>query len=168
MAKKGGRSGVPDTSNMFRLNYSTLWAGMSQEMLFKEFYKNRGWEALRVYREEGKSAHVDAIARRYLFRQLIENSGKHQFDVVSVHTLDRWCRNLKVMLESINILGKNNVGFISITENLDWSTPEGRLTANMLGVLAQFYSESTGKTCQQWIRSESPRGKAYRRHPLRL
>ena len=68
--------------------------------------------------------------------------------MVVVHTLDRWARNLKVMLESINILGKNNIGFVSITENLDWSTPEGRLTANMLGVLAQFYSEIHGKACQ--------------------
>jgi hypothetical protein len=34
----------------------------AQERLFRELCKNRGWEAVRIYSEEGRSAHVDAIA----------------------------------------------------------------------------------------------------------
>jgi site-specific DNA recombinase len=116
----------------------------AQERLFYELCKNRGWEAVRIYREEGKSAHVDAINRRPQFRKLLDDSAKHDFDVVVVHTLDRWARYIQVSLEAIRILEQNNVGLVSITENLDWSTPEGRLTAHMLGILAQYYSESLG------------------------
>ena len=36
----------------------------AQERLFLELCKSRGWEAVKVYREEGVSAHSDAIAKR--------------------------------------------------------------------------------------------------------
>jgi len=99
----------------------------AQERLFHELCKNRGWEAIRVYREEGRSAHVEAIARRPVFRQLLEDASKHEFDIVVVHTFDRLARNLRVAMESLSILGKHDVGFVSITEpNLDYSTPMGK------------------------------------------
>ena len=53
---------------------------------------------------------------------------------------NRWSRNLKVTIESINRLTANNVGFVSITENIDWSNPQGRLFAQMLGAFAEYYS----------------------------
>ena len=62
----------------------------AQERLFRELCKNRGWEPVRVYREEGKSAHVEAISRRPVFRQLLDDAGRGDFEVVVVHTLDRW------------------------------------------------------------------------------
>ena len=34
----------------------------------------------------------------------------------------------------------NNVGFVSITENIDWSNPQGRLFPQMLGAFAEYYS----------------------------
>jgi len=69
-----------------------------QEHAFLHLCKNRGWEALKVYREEGKSAHVEAISKRPAFRQLLDDASKGQFDVIVVHTLDRWSRNQRVML----------------------------------------------------------------------
>ena len=42
----------------------------AQERLFYELCKSRGWEAVGIYREEGKSAHVDSIKKRPVFRQL--------------------------------------------------------------------------------------------------
>jgi site-specific DNA recombinase len=117
----------------------------AQERLFHELCKSRKWEAVRVYREEGKSAHVEAIARRPVFRQLLDDTSKNLFDVIVVHTLDRWSRNLKVTLETLSLLGKHNVGLVSITENIDYSKPEGMLFTQMLGAFAQYYSESLGK-----------------------
>ena len=64
----------------------------AQERLFREACRARGWEEVQIYREEGRSAHVEAIARRPVFRQLLEDAGKDSFDVVVVHTLDRWSR----------------------------------------------------------------------------
>jgi site-specific DNA recombinase len=114
----------------------------AQERLFRELCKNRGWETIKVYREEGRSAHVDAIARRPIFRQLLEDVAKGQFDVVVIHTLDRWARNQRVLLESLAILGKHSVGLVSISENIDYSNPQGKLFTQMLGSFAEYFSSS--------------------------
>ena len=114
----------------------------AQERLFYETCKNRGWQPFKIYREEGKSAHVDSIAKRPVFRQLLEDATKNQFDLIVVHTLDRWARNLKVMLESFSILAKHNVTIASISENIDYSTPQGKLFIQMLGSFAEYFSGS--------------------------
>jgi len=131
----------------------------AQERLFYELCKSREWEAVKLYREEGKSAHVETISRRPVFRQLLEDAAKHEFDVVVVHTLDRWSRNLRVSLDAIRILDQHRVGLVSITEKLDWSTPEGRLTAHMLGMLAQYYSESLGTHVRKGLEQRAVEGK---------
>ncbi|HEU0022767.1 MAG TPA: recombinase family protein, partial [Dehalococcoidia bacterium] len=71
----------------------------AQERLFQELCSKRGWTPGKIYREEGKSAHSDSISKRPVFRQLLEDASNGEFDVVVVHTLDRWARNLKVLLE---------------------------------------------------------------------
>ena len=114
----------------------------AQARLFHELCKNRGWEASGIYREEGRSAHVENTRRRPVFRQLLEDAGKDRFDAVVVHTLDRWSRNLKVTLESLGRLSRHGVGLVSITENIDYSTPQGKLFTQMLGSFAEYFSES--------------------------
>ena len=46
--------------------------------------------------------------------------------------MDRWSRSLKVTIESLSILSKHNVGLVSISEAIDYSTPEGMLFLHML------------------------------------
>ena len=102
-------------SNLEQVNGHSLDA---QERLFLELCKNRGWEPGKIYREEGKSAHVDSISKRPVFRQLLEDAKENRFDVVVVHTLDRRARNTRIALESLGNLAKNNVSLVSITENI--------------------------------------------------
>lgn len=64
------------------------------------------------------------------------------FEYVVVHTLDRWSRNLKVTLDSFAILAKHGVSLVSITEQIDYSTPQGKLFTQMLGSFAEYFSES--------------------------
>jgi len=116
----------------------------AQERLFRELCKNRGWDPVILYREEGRSARYDSIRKRPAFRRLLEDASRDMFDVVVVHTLDRWARNLRVALEAIGILSRHKVALVSITENLDYSTPQGKLMLNMLGSFAEFYSDSLG------------------------
>ncbi len=116
----------------------------AQERLFRELCRNRGWEQVRTYREEGRSAHVEAIAKRPVFKRLLDDVSKNEFDVVVVHTLDRWSRNLRVTLESLRTLAQHNVGFVSISEGMDHSTAQGRLSIQLIGAFAEYFSESLG------------------------
>ena len=114
----------------------------AQARLFNELCKSRGWQPVGVYREEGRSAHVESINKRPVFKQLLEDSAKNKFDAVVVHTLDRWSRNLRVTLESLKTLAEHGVGLVSITENIDYSTAQGKLFTQMLGSFAEYFSES--------------------------
>ena len=104
--------------------------------------KSRDWELVGVYREEGRSAHSESINQRPVFKQLLEDARKKRFDIVVVHTLDRWSRNLRVTLESLKILAENDIGLVSITENIDYTTAQGKLFTQMLGSFAEYFSES--------------------------
>jgi site-specific DNA recombinase len=130
----------------------------AQERLYRELCKTREWDAVRVYREEGRSAKHDAIARRPVLRQLLDDAAQGEFDVVIVHTLDRWARNLRVSLETQGMLARHNVMLVSITEQIDYTTPEGRFMMQMLGGLAELYSGTLGKHVQKGVGERVQRG----------
>ena len=131
----------------------------AQERLFLELCKNREWTPGHIYREEGRSARSDSIRKRPVFRQLLEDSGKGEFDVVVVHTLDRWARNQRVLLESMATLGNNNVALVSITENVDYSTPQGKLFLQMLGGFAEYFSDSLATHVSKGLSQRAISGK---------
>ena len=79
----------------------------AQERLFHELCKSRGWEPVRVYREEGKSARFESAKKRPMFRQLMEDAKQDQFDIAGVHTLDRWSRRMTSRKQfSLHPMGK--------------------------------------------------------------
>ena len=130
----------------------------AQERSFQELCRNRGWADVGAYREEGKSAHSDSIKKRPELQRLLEDSAKDVFDLVVVHTLDRWSRNQRIMLETLATLGKNDVALISITENIDYSTPQGMLFTQMLGSFAQYFSDSLGTHVKKGIGERARQG----------
>ena len=131
----------------------------AQVRLFRHLCTTKGWEPTAVYREEGRTAHVDAIAKRPVFRQLLDDAANGLFDVVVVHTLDRWARNLRVQLEAMAMLTKAGVGFVSISEQIDWSTAHGRLQAQILGSFAEYFSESLSNHIKKGVSERALQGR---------
>ena len=95
----------------------------AQARLFFDACRNRGWQPVRVYREEGRSAHSDSVNKRPQLRQLLRDAAKGEFDLVVVHSLDRWARNVEVLIRTIKHLKEHGVQLQSITESLDNSNP---------------------------------------------
>jgi DNA invertase Pin-like site-specific DNA recombinase len=59
-------------------------------------------------------------------------------DTFIVWKLDRLGRSLKDLIETLNLLQKRGVDFISLTENIDTTTPGGKLIFHLMGALAEF------------------------------
>src|SRR5690348_8175873 len=59
-------------------------------------------------------------------------------DVLVVWRLDRLGRSLKHLIETVNELHEQGVGFKSLTENIDTTTPTGKLVFHFFGALAEF------------------------------
>lgn len=59
-------------------------------------------------------------------------------DVLVVWKLDRLARSLKQLIETIENLEKQNIGFRSLTESIDTTTSGGKLIFHIFGALAEF------------------------------
>jgi DNA invertase Pin-like site-specific DNA recombinase len=66
---------------------------------------------------------------------------RREIDVVLVWRLDRWGRSVTDLLATLQELEHLGVGFVSLTEALDLTTPAGRAMAGLLAVFAEFERE---------------------------
>lgn len=76
-----------------------------------------------------------------------------------VHTLDRWARNTKIALESLGSLARNNVSLVSITENIDYSTAQGKLLTTMLAGFAEYFSDSLSTHIKKGLGERAVQGR---------
>lgn len=114
----------------------------AQKRAFKTLVEGKDWTIWKEYIDEGKSARTDNINKRPAFKEMVVDALDGNFDVLVVHKLDCFARNLRITLEYFDKLSKVGISFVSINENMDFSTPWGRLALTLLGGLAQFYSDN--------------------------
>ncbi len=80
-------------------------------------------------------------SQRQLREKLLEAARRREIDVVLVWRLDRWGRSVADLLATLQELDHLGVGFVSLTEALDLTTPTGRAMAALLAVFAEFERE---------------------------
>ena len=114
----------------------------AQRHACRQYCLAHGWDIAAEYVDEGKSARSKDTSKRPQFQSLMLAAESRQFDCVVVHKLDRFARNLRVLLESLERLGLAGVSFVSLTEQVDYSTASGKLFLTMLGGLAQWGSDN--------------------------
>lgn len=78
---------------------------------------------------------------RELRQKLLEAARRRDIDVVVVWRLDRWGRSMADLVLTLEELRDLGVGFVSLTEALDLTTPSGRSLAGLLAVFAEFERE---------------------------
>ncbi len=72
---------------------------------------------------------------------LLKSARRKEIDAILVWRLDRWGRSLADLILSLKELSELGVGFVSLTEAIDLTTPTGRALAGMLSVFAEFERE---------------------------
>jgi putative DNA-invertase from lambdoid prophage Rac len=96
----------------------------------REYAARRGWTVAIQAREIGSGA-----GHRQARGKLLEAARRREIDVVLVWRLDRWGRSLTDLLATLQELEHVGVGFVSLTEALDLTTPAGRAMAGLLAIL---------------------------------
>jgi putative DNA-invertase from lambdoid prophage Rac len=97
--------------------------------------RRSGTIALQV-KEVGSGA-----SQRQLREKLLDAARRREIDVVLVWRLDRWGRSVTDLLATLEELEHLGVGFVSLAEALDLTTPSGRAMAGLLAVFAEFERE---------------------------
>jgi DNA invertase Pin-like site-specific DNA recombinase len=80
-------------------------------------------------------------SQRELRERVLDAARRRDIDVVLVWRLDRWGRSVTDLLATLQELEHLGVGFVSLTEALDLTTPAGRAMAALLAVFAEFERE---------------------------
>ncbi len=86
-------------------------------------------------------------------------------DVLVVWKLDRLSRSLKDLLLILDKVEKAGAGFRSLTENIDSTTPSGRMMMHMLGSFAEFEREMVRERTQAGLRAARAQGRGGGRRP---
>ena len=86
-------------------------------------------------------------------------------DVVTVTKYDRLARSLKDLLEIVETIGERGAGFRSLAEDIDTTTPAGRLTFHVFASIAQFERERISERTKEGLASARKRGRIGGRPP---
>jgi putative DNA-invertase from lambdoid prophage Rac len=107
-----------------------------QNRAMREYAARRGWTVALQVRDVNSGA-----AKREAREKLLEAARRREIDLVLVWRLDRWGRSVTDLLATLQELEHLGVGFVSLTEVLDLTTPAGRAMAGLLAIFAEFERE---------------------------
>ena len=86
-------------------------------------------------------------------------------DVVTVTKYDRLARSLKDLLEIVEVIRERGAGFRSLAEDIDTTTPAGRLVFHVFASIAQFERERISERTREGLESARKRGRIGGRPP---
>ena len=101
----------------------------------REYGARRGWQIIAEYVDEGISGSRE---RRPQLDRLMVDAHRRKFDLIAVWKIDRFGRSLKHLVNALADLDSLGVAFVSLRDNLDLSTPSGRLLFQIIGAMAEF------------------------------
>ena len=126
----------------------------------REYAAKRGWSIAAQIKEVASGA-----ADRALRQQLVDAARRREIDVVLVWRLDRWGRSVADLVSTLQELIVLGVGFVSLTEALDLTTPTGRAMAGLLAVFAEFEREILRERVRAGLAHARQQGKRLGRPP---
>ena len=126
----------------------------------RDYARNRGWTIAVEVKDVGSGAVV-----RQKREELLTAARKREIDLVIVWRLDRWGRSLVDLVNTRQELSALKVGFVSLSEALDLTTPAGRALAGMLAVFAEFERDILRDRVKAGIAQARKEGKPHGRPP---
>lgn len=124
----------------------------------REYAKKRGWKIKHEIQEIGSGAKI-----RPEREELLKEARRRQIDAIIVWRLDRWGRSVSDLMGTIRELTDTGVGFVSLTEAFDLTTPAGKALSGMLAVFAEFERDILRERVKAGIAHSRAQGKAHGR-----
>lgn len=121
----------------------------------REYASLRGWEIAGEYTDQGISGSRES---RPQLNRLMADAQQRKFDAVLVWKIDRFGRSLKHLVNSLAELAAWGVAFVSLRDNLDLSTPSGRLMFAVIGAMAEFERSLIQERVRAGLRNARAKG----------
>lgn len=144
---------------------STLDKGQDPELQLgplRAYGEARGLDAVGEY-VDYTSGSSD---KRLELDRLMDAARKRLIDCVVVWKLDRFGRSLKHLVNVFDELNNLGVNFVSYTENIDFSTPAGKLMFHVIAAMAEFERELIRERVKAGLQNARGKGKRLGRKPV--
>jgi DNA invertase Pin-like site-specific DNA recombinase len=122
----------------------------------KEYIKRRGWHLHREFIDQGYSG---SDTKRPAFQDMMNEAKKRKFDVLLVWKPDRLSWSMKDLDMVLNELGGLGIDFVSYDNNLDTSTPTGKLVFHVIGAVAEFEKDIIKERVKAGLENAKRKGK---------
>jgi DNA invertase Pin-like site-specific DNA recombinase len=109
-----------------------------QRKMIADYVRGKGWILSDLFCETAQSG---KLIDRPALQMLLTRARRHAFDVIVVTSFDRFHRNLLHLLLALDQLRQWDVSFVSITENIEFTTPWGKVALAVVGSLAEIYCD---------------------------
>ncbi len=131
----------------------------------KEYCERRGWKIAGEYVDAGISG---AREKRPELDRLMADAHRRRFDAIVVWKFDRFARSVSHLLRALETFKALGVEFVSLSEQVDTSTPTGRMIFTVLGAVAELERSLIAERVRAGLRNARAKGKRLGRPPLVL
>lgn len=122
----------------------------------REFAEARGWQISGEYIDVGVSGAKDS---RPELNRLMADAHKRRFDVVCVWRFDRFARSVSHLLRALETFKALGIDFVSYSEQMDTSTPTGKMVFTVLGAVAELERSLIVERVKAGLRNALAKGK---------
>src|SRR5215469_15354761 len=122
----------------------------------EEYCQHRGWELAGTYVDQGISGSKES---RPELDRLMADGHRRRFDAVIVWKFDRFARSVSHLLKALDTFRALGIDFVSLSENLDTSTPAGRMVFTVLGAVAELERSLIIERVRAGIRNARAKGR---------
>jgi len=122
----------------------------------REYCERRGWTVAGEYVDVGISGTKE---KRPELDRLMADAHKRRFDAVCVWRFDRFARSVSHLLRALETFKALGIDFVSFSEQMDTSTPAGKMVFTVLGAVAELERSLTVERVRAGLRNARAKGK---------
>ena len=138
---------------------STAKIGQDPKMQTRElceYCERRGWKFAGEYVDEGVSGSKDS---RPELNRLMADAHRRRFDAVVVWRFDRFARSVSHLLRALETFKALGIEFVSLSEQVDTTTPTGKMVFIVLGAVAELERSLIAERVKAGLRNARAKGK---------
>lgn len=133
-----------------------------QESLIN-YAKAIGYDILRIYRDEGKSA---KDMKRPEMQQMLKDAEAKKFSAIFIYKLDRFSRSIKDLILTIDQLKTWGIDFISLQDKIETASASGKLMFHIISAFAEFERNIIGDRTKFGMERKAKEGGVVTKAPL--
>jgi DNA invertase Pin-like site-specific DNA recombinase len=122
----------------------------------RQFADARGWQIVGEYVDVGISGSKDS---RPDLNRLLADAHKRRFEVIAVWRFDRFARSVSHLLRALEMFNALGVAFVSLSEQMDTTTPAGKMVFTVLGAVAELERSLIAERVRAGLRNARAKGK---------